>query len=122
MRRRPHGSRALKYEAKRLRRHLFKRASRAMSYWPLGEKEQAFGLTHLDSVLAREEPMLDGSGHLTHEFAAAFQRSRLFLIEQEVMGRSDMALSRDALDRLASRELQSTTYRSEKAQGRPVLT
>ncbi|MGA1342761.1 MAG: DUF3363 domain-containing protein [Hyphomonas sp.] len=33
-----------------------------------------------------------------------------------------MALSPDALDRLASRELQSTTHRLEQQLGRPVLT
>lgn len=115
-----HQKRALKYEAKRLARTPVQ--ARTTSYWTLGEQEQAPGLTHLDRVLAREEPMPDGPGGFTREFEAALQRRRLFLIEQGVMGRTDMALSPDALDRLASRELQSTAHRLEQQLGRPVLT
>lgn len=115
-----HSARALKYEAKRLARTPVQ--ARITSYWTLGEQEKALGLAHLDRVLAREEPMPDGPGRFTQEFEAALQRRRLFLIEQGVMGRTDMALSRDALDRLASRELQSTAHRLEKELGRPVLT
>lgn len=115
-----HQKRALKYEAKRLARTPVQ--ARITSYWTLGEQEQAMGLTHLDRVLAREEPMPDGPGGFTREFEAALQRRRLFLIEQGVMGRSDMVLSPDALDRLASRELQSTAHRLEQQLGLPVLT
>jgi hypothetical protein len=115
-----HQKRALKYEANRLVRTPVQ--ARITSYWTLGEQEQALGLTHLDRVLAREEPMPDGPGGFTREFEAALQRRRLFLIEQGVMGRTDMALSPDALDRLASRELQSTAHRLEQQLGRPVLT
>jgi hypothetical protein len=96
--------------------------ARITSYWTLGEQEHALGLTHLDRVLARDEPMPDGPGGFTREFEAALQRRRLFLIEQGVMGRTDMALSPDARDRLASRELQSTAHRLEQQLGRPVLT
>ena len=115
-----HQKRALKYEAKRLARTPVE--ARITSCWTLGEQEQAIGLTHLDRVLAHEEPMPDGPGGFTREFEAALQRRRLFLIEQGVVGRSDMALSPDALDRLASRELQSTAHRLEQQLGRPVLT
>jgi type IV secretory pathway VirD2 relaxase len=115
-----HQKRALKYEAKRLARTPVQ--ARIASYWTLGEQEQALGLTHLDRVLARDEPMPDGPGGFTREFEAALQRRRLFLIEQGVMGRTDMALSPDAVDRLASRELQSTAHRLEQQLGRPVLT
>lgn len=115
-----HAARALKYETKRLARTPVQ--ARITSYWTLGEQEQALGLTHLDRVLAREEPMPDGPGRFAQEFEAALQRRRLFLIEQGFMGRTDMALSADALDRLASRELQSTAHRLEKELGRPVLT
>jgi hypothetical protein len=111
---------ALKYEAKRLARTPVQ--ARITSHWTLGEQEQALGLTHLDRVLAREEPMPDGPGGFTREFEAALQRRRLFLIEQGVMGRTDMALSPDALERLASRELQTTAHRLEQQLGRPVLT
>ena len=38
------------------------------------------------------------------------------------MGRTDIALLPDALDRLASRELQSAAHRLEQQLGRPVLT
>lgn len=115
-----HAARALKYEAKRLARTPVQ--ARITSYWTLGEQEQALGLTHLDRVLAREEPMPDGPGRFAQEFEAALQRRRLFLIEQGLMGRTDMALSADAVDRLASRELQSTAHRLEKEFGRPLLT
>ena len=115
-----HLKRALKHEAKRLARTPVQ--ARIASYWALGEQEKALGLTHLDRVLAREEPMPDGPGGFTREFEAALQRRRLFLIEQGVMGHTDMALSTNALDRLASRELQSTAHRLEQQLERPVLT
>ncbi|HWA20980.1 MAG TPA: DUF3363 domain-containing protein [Caulobacterales bacterium] len=70
-------------------------------------------------MLARDVPMPDGPGRFAQEFE---QRQRLFLIEQGLMGCTDMALSPDALDRLASRELQSMAHRLEKELGRPILT
>jgi len=55
-----HQKRALKYEAKRLARTPVQ--ARITSYWTLGEQKQALGLTHLDRVLARDEPMPEGPG------------------------------------------------------------
>jgi hypothetical protein len=115
-----HQARALKHESKRLARTPVQ--ARIASYWTLAEQEQAPGLTHLDRVLAREEPMPNGPGRFTQEFEAALNRRRLFLIEQGLMGGFDKSLSPDAVNRLASNELQTTAYRLEKELGRPVLT
>jgi len=116
---RDHEARALKFEAKRLVRTPVQ--ARVASYWTLGDQESALGLTHLDRVLAREETMPDGPGRFAHDFEAALNRRRFFLIEQGLMGERDMALSRDSLDRLASHELQATGQRLERQMGRAVL-
>jgi hypothetical protein len=116
---RDHEARALKHETKRLARTPVQ--ARIASYWTLGEQERAMGLTHLDRVLAREEIMPDGPGRFAQEFEASLNRRRLFLIEQGLMGERDMVLSRDALDQLATRELQATAQRLERQLGRAVL-
>jgi hypothetical protein len=116
---RDHEARALKFEARRpLRTPVQARVAR---YWTPGDQERALGLTNLDRVLAREEIMPDGPGRFTHDFEAALNRRRLFLIEQGLMGERDMALSRDALDRLASHELQATAQALERQLGRAAL-
>jgi len=117
---RDHEARALKFEARRLARTPVQ--VRVSSYWTLADQERALGLTHLDRVLAREENMPDGPGQFTRDFEGALNRRRLFLIEQGLMGERDMALSHDARDRLAEREMQATAQRLERQLGRAVLT
>ncbi len=115
-----HRERALAFEAKRLARTPV--SARVASYWTLGEQENALGLTQLDRVLAREELAPEGAGRFARDFEAALQRRRLFLIEQGLMGAGELGLSKDALDRLAAHELQSTARKLEAEIGRPVLT
>ena len=116
---RDYETRALRFEIKRLVRTPVQ--ARVASYWTLGDQERALGLTYLDRVLARDDVMPDGPGSFTRDFEGALNRRRLFLIEQGLMGERDMALSRDALDRLASHELHATAQRLERQLGRAVL-
>ncbi len=115
-----HLDRALKYETKLAVRAPL--SVRVLSYWTLAEQERAFGPTQLDRVLSGGETAPVGGGRFSRDFEQSLQRRRIFLIEQGYMAPSDLALSQNAIQRLALAELERAASKIEKEIGKPVLT
>ncbi len=114
-----HADRALAYEMKQVARAPLQ--PRVVSWLMLDEQEIALGPTHLDHVLAGKARRPEGAGAFAQDFEAALQRRRLLLIEEGIMGPQAQLLSRQALDRLARRELSHTVTRLSDELGMPVL-
>lgn len=115
-----HLSTALAFEERLVRRAPF--AAQVVSYWSFGQQVEAFGLTHLDRVLAGEAAPPTGEGSHAREFDLALQQRRLFLIEQGWLEPQEDAPSRQVLSRLAKLEISNLSDAISKELGIPVLT